>query len=470
MNNQQLNYYNGLSDERKAEWLQSTEKVDPALFAPMTAADVLKVLGLTIKRDETNKLITFLALLSTYTEDSQLNISFNAPSSSGKSFIPTEIASLFPIDDVKEVGYCSPTAFFHDVGVFDKAKEGYMVDLSRKILIFLDQPHTLLLQHLRPLLSHDKKEIRLKITDKSQRAGLRTKNIFLIGYPTVIFCTAGLSVDEQEATRFLLLSPETHQEKLREAIHEKIKRESDKLHYKSDLDSHPERLLLMRRIFEIRQAHIKDIRIVNTDNIEKRFFEHTTVLKPRHQRDIGRIINLSKIFALLNYWWRDNDGETIIANTDDINNAFAIWDVISESQELNLPPYVYNLYKDVILAAFQEKNDGNEGGQGQGLTRKDIIKKHFQVYGRHIPDWQLRQDLLPMLESAGLIFSEQDSRDKRQILIYPTTGLTISHEKNNSEPDGGVEATNTCFICGGTEFWKRQDGESLCVVCHPPTN
>src|SRR3989344_2991109 len=120
--------------------------VDGSKFKPLNAQDLAEILGLTIKRDDTNKVITFLAQLSAYTYDSQINLSFNAPSSTGKSFIPTEIANLFPQEDVMEVGYCSPTAFFHDYGKFDKEAGGYFVDLSRKIIIFLDQPHTLLLQ------------------------------------------------------------------------------------------------------------------------------------------------------------------------------------------------------------------------------------------------------------------------------------------------------------------------------------
>ena len=177
-------------------------------FPPLTVERLTDVLSLTIKEDRINKLITFLAFLSAYTEDSQFNISFNAPSSSGKSYIPIEVAALFPKEDVMKVGYCSPTAFFHDKGIYNKEREGYFMDLQRKILIFLDQPHTLLLAHLRPLLSHDEKEIRIKITDKSQKFGLKTKNVFVVGYPSVVFCSAGLKIDEQEATRFLLLSPE----------------------------------------------------------------------------------------------------------------------------------------------------------------------------------------------------------------------------------------------------------------------
>lgn len=407
-------------------------------FEPITTATLIAILGQTIKRDDINKLIAFLAMLSVYTEDSQLNISFNAPSSSGKSFIPLEICQLFPKEDVIQVGYCSPTAFFHQVGTYDKEKQGYIVDLSQKILIFLDQPHTLLLQHLRPMLSHDKKEILLKITDKSQKAGLRTKNIYLIGYPVVFFCTAGLMLDEQEATRFLLLSPEISQEKIREAIYEKIRKESAVSTYNDLVETDPLRLKLKERIQTIKQLRLTEIRI-GSKKIDELFFQRVKTLKPRHQRDIGRILSLVKIFTLLNAWDRKQIEGIVYADDSDVEESFKLWDVIAESQELNLPPYILNLYKDVILPAYKEKNSEHDGRVTIGLTRKDIGQKHFAIYGRFIPDWQLRQQILPMLETAGLIIQEADTGDKRKILIYPTTLLTISGDQNNSELQGGVE-------------------------------
>jgi len=114
-----------------------------------------------------------------------------------------------------------------------------------------------------------------------------------------------------------------------------------------------------------------------------------------------------------------------VANDDDIKEAFKIWISISESQELNLPPYVLNLYKDVILGAYSAVK--------RGLSRQEIMKKHFEVYGRFLPDWQLRQWIIPMLETSGLITQEADSFDKRKILISPTSEI-------NSESDGGVDA------------------------------
>lgn len=399
----------------------------------LTSKDIIEGLGLSIKRDEINKLITFLAFLSAYTDDSQLNISFNAPSSSGKSFIPMEIAKLFPQEDVIQVGYCSPTAFFHDNGIFDKEKGGYIVDLSRKILIFLDQPHTLLLQHLRPLLSHDKKEIKLKITDKSQKAGLRTKNIILIGYPVVIFCTAGLNIDEQEATRFLLLSPEIDQEKLRESIIEKIQRDSNAQIYTDLLETDPKRVLLRERIAKIKSFEIHAINIGQSRLVHKMFFDRIKNLKPRHQRDIGRIINFIKIFAILNVWERKIIEGNLYSDEADVLEAFSLWDSISESQELNLPPYVFNFYKDIIMPKFKEKNSVAHGGVNFGLSRQEILEKHFQVYGRFLPEIQLRQQIIPVLKIAGLIVEEADPLDKRKVLLYPTTPYTISQKEDYDE-------------------------------------
>lgn len=389
-------------------------------FQPLKVIDLINTLGLTIKRDEANKVITFLGFLSAYSDDSQINISFNAPSSTGKSFIALEIASLFPQGDVTEVAYCSPTAFFHLNGEFNKEKGGYIVDLSRKIIVFLDQPHTLLLQHLRPLLSHDKKEICLKITDKSQKFGLRTKNVYLIGYPAVVFSTAGLNVDEQESTRFLLLSPETSVEKIRESVIAKIKKGSDFESYIAELESNVSRTQLKERIKAIKEKNVSDIKISSPELIERTFFQKAGRLKPRHSRDVGRIVSLVKTFALLNLWFREWDGDTLIANDEDIAEAFKIWDLISESQELNLPPYVYNLYKDVILEAYHEKNSFRINKPSIGISRQEIMQKHAQCYSRFLPDWQLRQQIIPPLETAGLITQMPDTIDHRRMLIVPT--------------------------------------------------
>jgi hypothetical protein len=340
------------------------------------------------------------------------------------------VAKLFPKEDVLQFGGASPTAFFHS-GKFDKEQDTYTVDLERKVLIFLDQPHQQLLEKLRALLSHDEKTIEYRITDKTQRGGTRTKRIFLRGYASVVFCTASLKTDEQEATRCFLLSPESNQEKLQAGILQKLKRESDAEEFSAWLESNPNRQLLKERIRAIREERIMDIKI---DKAEEELiaaaFLKQRMLKPRDQRDIGRIISLVKVFALLNLWWRRREGSTITASPQDVDEAFGIWETIAESQELNLAPFVYAFHREIILQAFNEKNHGELASEVKiGVSRKEILLKHAQVYGRPLAIDKLRFEILPQLEASGLIIQEADSVDRRNKLVYPTTATTISRSE-----------------------------------------
>ena len=52
------------------------EPIDVSKFQPITSAELLEILGLTIKKDSDNKLVTFLCELSAYTDNCQFNISF----------------------------------------------------------------------------------------------------------------------------------------------------------------------------------------------------------------------------------------------------------------------------------------------------------------------------------------------------------------------------------------------------------
>src|SRR3989344_2750916 len=302
--------------------MNNTGTIESSKFKPLSLDDLLDILGLTIKRDEENKIVTFLCELSAYTENAQFNLSFNAPSSTGKSYIPLEISNLFPSEDVMKLGNCSPTAFFHEQGEYNKDKNAITVDLSRKIIIFLDQPHTALLERLRSLLSHDEKEMHSKITDKNQKGGNRTKTVIIKGFPSVIFCSAGLRIDEQESTRFLLLSPEVNREKIRQAVIEKIKKETDIDAYKDWLNSNPERKMLKDRILAIKQADVMEINIHSPEKVEEKFLSGNKKLQSRGTRDVGRIISIAKSLALLNLWFRERIGSTVIANDDDVEGAF----------------------------------------------------------------------------------------------------------------------------------------------------
>lgn len=398
--------------------------IDTTQFSPLSLNELIEILGLTIKYDQENKLLTFLGQLSAFTESSQLNLSFNAPSSTGKSYLPLEVAAYFPNKDVIKIAHCSPTAFFHEVGRYDAKANEIIIDLSRKILIFLDQPHYQLLSNLRPLLSKDEKEIHIKITDKNQKGGNRTKNIRLIGFPAVTFCTANIEYDEQEATRMIVLSPETSQEKLREGVGVVIAREADWDLYVEQLEASEPRKQLRLRVAAIRDERIEYIRLgVSTDKVKELFYARHKILKPRHQRDIKKILSVTKSLALMNCWWRDKEGTTITANEEDLVMAFEIWDNIADSQELDLPPFVYKLFTEIIEPLWNEKNKDQSAlieTPAVGISRKEVMQRHLKTYGRPIKETFLRQQVLPALENAGLISqsSDPDKKDGRVKYIY----------------------------------------------------
>lgn len=400
------------------------EKIDIAQFKEITIEEVCKILDSVIKKDDANKAITFLSMLNTYTDESQLNVFFNAPSSTGKSHIPLSVIKLFPKEDVITLAYCSPTAFFHEQGTYDKERNVLLVDLSKKILCFTDMPDPSLLTKLRPILSHDQKESEVRITDKNQKGGMKTKKVILIGYPSVYFCSAGLRVDEQESTRFIMLSPSIEHEKIVQGIQQVISKESDQEKFSSALDNDPERRTLMERIKAIKQEEIYDVKIKNQELIEEMFIKDHKGVKPRQQRDIKKIIYLIKAFALLNIWFRERENKYIWATEKDIRSAFELWNQISYGQDYGLAPYIFDIYIKVILTLWNEPSDEWQGystpnDRKQSITRKEVLKRHFLVYGRPLSSVYLRQHILPQLEQAGLIAQERSLNDGRELVIVP---------------------------------------------------
>ena len=371
--------------------------------------ELLEVLGTTIVRDDSSKLISFLAMLSAYTEQDQMNIIYKADSSTGKSYHAVEIASLFPQQDVLYLGYSSPTAFFHESkGEWNAEAHTLTVDLARKILIFLDQPHDQLLARLRPFLSHDKRELEQRITDRTEKYGMRTRHTILRGWPAVIFCSAKLDLAEQEQTRSFVLSPEVSQEKLQESIALLAKRESNPLEFQKYLDGDPGRQWLKCRIDAIRNASVRYVLVPNEEEVKQKFMESHPHLTPRLQRDFKRIFALIKALALFNWFQRNRTVDSdIVANEYDIQKGFQIYDEIAESNELGLAPQVLEIYKTTIEPLIREVP----------TDRKAIAKKYFEIYHQPLSDRKLREYILPAVENAGLIHLDVDPLDKRRTLV-----------------------------------------------------
>ena len=408
----------------------------------ITLKEVSDILSLTIKDDTNNKLITFLCMLSAYTDKSQINISLNAPSATGKTYLATEIAKFFPKEDKVERSGASPTSFFYGEGVVDKERNAKIVSLRRKILIFYEQPNPALQEKLRAVLSHDSREVSHSLVNRNKGRN-QTDTIIIEGFPATIFCSAGLRLDEQETTRAILISPESTEAKIKQAIHLRAKRGADETKFSAWLEAKPERNALKERIIAIRDELVDEIIITATDIavIEKRFLALLHILKPRNQRDIDHLLQLIKVIALLNVWHRRQPDGKIIAGQTDIDQAFELWEAFFESQNLNLPPVVLGFYKKYVVPAYMAKykiaNIDERWAMDDnkiGLTSQELSAYYMQEEDTTLNNDQLRKQILPQLQAAGLIVIEkpktnENDTDRRTRHIFPKL-LTDEDKKN----------------------------------------
>jgi len=395
---------------------------------PTTFDEVADILSSTIRHDQPTKLILFSAGILTFTDEDQVNVLMSGESAGGKSYNALEVAAYFPSEILRIIATASPTAFFHDAGTWDEEAKVLRVDLRQKMLIFLDQPHYTLMERLRPLLSHDRRELLYKITDKSKRGALRTKNVVLEGFPTVVFCAAKLSLDEQERTRVFILSPETDLEKLEESLRLAIARVGDREEFKRWVESHPRRRWLKAIVAAIQAASIKQVVVEDQEGIYNRFLTSHPRLSPRHQRDLPRILALIKAHALLNFSHRERREQgTIVSTCEDVEAGFNLYSLIAKPNELGLSPQVYEIYEAVIKPLLATIGC---------IDRKTILASYHRFYGRSLSDAKLRQDILPALESAGLTVEQTDPSDKRRVLVCPPDEFTIS---NTLEPQKNSE-------------------------------
>jgi hypothetical protein len=408
---------------------------------PITFQECGDVLGVTIRHDNPNKLILLSGGILNFTDQDQINILMSGESAGGKSYTALEVVALFPEGVQRIMATASPRAFYHDHGKWDPDQKQLIVDLHQKILVFLDQPHYMLMEALRPLLSHDRRELVYKITDKNRSGALRTKTVCIIGYPTVIFCAAKIGLDEQERTRLFMLSPETSREKIAEAIRLKISRESDRRLFSEWVERHPRRRWLKARIQAIRDAGITEVIIPEQEQVYDRFMSTHGHLAPRHSRDISRILAMIKAHAMLNWVHRESENHgTIIATKEDIDAGFWLYGLVSEANELGLSPSVYEVWMNDIQPLLDE--------QPTGINRRQILTRYHARTGRYIADAKLRRELLPALEASGLCVQESDPLDKRQKLImrqtlpYPPDSSPISPIETIGATSGGCPHQN----------------------------
>lgn len=391
-------------------------KGDPdELLKEADHSHILRAYEDTIRNDDTCTILTFMATLLNYTKEEQQNLIFKSQSASGKTHIALEVTSLFPREDVRTFYNVSPKAFWHEHGTYNQETHAIIVDLEKQILVFLDQRKADLLAEMRAVLSHDKKVLETKIADRNRNGRHATKTVQIIGYPTFIFCSATAFLQDEDLNRALILSPQTDSKKLEQTLVLLGERKGDPINYTNKLKENPYRTWLTARIQNIKDANIQHI-IIPEDLRQKiwsQFKSEHPALAPRHHRDYARLLALIKSFALFNYANRTHQEGNITATETDVLHGLKWYQEISESNELGIPPEIYELWQDTIQPTIKEK--------GGIATREDIRRSYLHQHHRLIPQTRLK-DTIDTLEAAGLTYEIQHPTDKRMKVICETTG------------------------------------------------
>lgn len=421
----------GTADEllsKYSELCGGAKPLSASQFEEMTIEDIADVLDLTIKHDFVSKVVTFLVMLLAYTESDQQNVMFNASSSTGKTYICSEVSKYFPPQDVKVYGKTTPTAFYYSQSLqeTDNKTGQPFINLERRILVFTEQPDTQLQENLRALLSHDSKRTPFAITNKGKNGKNTAMEGYILGFPSTFFCSANMRIDEQEQTRCLILSPESTPEKVRAGVDVGIARNSHKNAYDTLIESNEGRKRLKKRVLYIKGLKVDTIDIDDSDYLKCKFMDGRKALLPKTQREISHFISLVKAVALLNAPFRMVNGK-IIAINKDVDEAMKLWVPLSKSMAYGISPQAFSFYNNIILAIYRANNQS--GVSRKGVTYSEISKEYYSQTGSYPNVENIRKQYIPALETASLISCDKDENDKRQKLIIPLVFFDDELEK-----------------------------------------
>lgn len=254
---------------KRKNWKRtSLHGFDPSCTDPNLHSRYMKYLSKTVKCDDGTKRLVFNTMLSTFTPN-PLNLFIKGDSSIGKTHNVKQNLEFFSEDMKREhiwvLGGMSPKALIHsDKSILKDARGSiidlaekpttrkprrrknesedayafrlqqweterlawaesirdsyYEVNLNGKLLVFLEPPQIETFNILRPILSHDVKEISYKITEKTSSGQLRATHIKIKGWPATIFCTSEEKILKDLATRSFCATPETSDKKLKSAL------------------------------------------------------------------------------------------------------------------------------------------------------------------------------------------------------------------------------------------------------------
>jgi hypothetical protein len=433
--------------------------------------------------------------LSSYIQNDPINLAILAPTSEGKTYAVEECMKIFPKQDVLTIGSMSTKALIRKKGILvdkynqpiggrlkdlrkqketiknnpeekekiaEQIKELYedsktLIDLTNKILVFLEPPDKELWNTLKSILSHDSLDIEFPFVNKNERDGLQTKNVVVRGWPSCIFCSAKdeskWDVWPEIKSRFLISSPNMIVQKYQESTKLIAKSKGlPNLIQEQIIVSEKEIDLAKECILAVKQ-NIEKLRNSNKKKISV-WIPFYDLLQQELPSNRGTDVRFTKrVFSFLNvlpiirhdqrYSLVLENETSVIADLDDLR------EVLSITQNFDgIPKYKKDFFDDVFYPCYKEKTTPNSNADGTkseeiiAVTTKQLCEFYEKVKGKSINSDILKKTYLNELLNNELIDCESSLINPRQYIYYPLVepalldNTATANNTDNSNEEG----------------------------------
>ncbi|MHC1564538.1 MAG: hypothetical protein ACXQTF_04335 [Candidatus Hecatellaceae archaeon] len=418
------------------------------------------------ERDLNMALLTFITAMSAYTLK-PLNTFFRGPSSTGKSYIIVQSLKFFNENDVWFLGGLSPTALAHQYGKVvedeETGKRKYVVNMENKTLVFLEAPHIETFYRLRPILSHDRKEIRYTFTERGKKGTLTARDVYVRGWPATVWASTSETFIEELVTRSITATPELSKPKFRKAITHQGETAAYPWRYENPGDG----LRLLKQTAsdlagEIQRWHVA---VPYAEKIAELYPADV----PQDMRDHVKLVSMVNLFTLMHVYHRPRiqnvqyeERGLLIATLQDLDRALEIFTLIAETTRLGVSEHMLKFFAEILLPMYEEwrrsldmPREAEESplfkGEREAEKPKGLIPTYNNILDRMIEVWGYAKSKdtvkkwVRALGEAGLVTEEPNPDDRKEnyvrVLVNPKKKIeTLRAKVRAGFKSGDLEA------------------------------
>lgn len=341
---------------------------------------------------ETNNLkLIFLIFMSAYSDDPQ-NLNEEEESRVGKTALIKPFLDLFPKENLIVAGGMSKKSVYYDYAISEDDGTP-VVDLNNKIIILLEESGSEpFLKTIKPILSHDRKEMEYKFVEKLGHGQNITKTVKIVGWPVYIGLSAYSGKESEHLGRVITINPTNKSDKFHKVIKNKALKNP---FYKNE---HHKDWLILKETIKVGWLSLEVFNPFR--DLIADIFPHDD---PRSQDDYERFVSMIERFAFVNQRQRKiircNKVDAVLVSKDDIIETFNFMENALESTILGISNKVKNFFEEILVP---NKPDSEEEDSVQ-LTYARILNLFNDKHKRTMREQTLKTNYLRPLRDLGYI-------------------------------------------------------------------